>query len=65
MAELLEDDLFRQSSMSFGEHLDELRTRLFGPAFWLAGGVVIGLIIGQWVVSFIESPMQRAHEGVL
>ncbi len=60
MAELHEDDLFRKSSMSFGEHLEELRSRLFRAALWLLGGVIIGFIVGQNVVAWIEAPMQRA-----
>jgi sec-independent protein translocase protein TatC len=60
MAELHEDDLFRHSSMSFGEHLDELRRRLFRAAGWLLAGVIIGFIIGKPVVKLIEQPMESA-----
>jgi len=60
MAELHEDDLFRKSSMSFGDHLEELRKRLFRAASWLFVGVVIGFIIGKPVVKLIESPMENA-----
>lgn len=62
MAELHEDDLFRHSSMSFGEHLEELRRRLFRAAVWLLLGMVIGFIVGQPVVKMIEGPMERALE---
>ena len=62
MAELHEDDLFRHSSMSFGEHLEELRSRLFRAAMWLALGMVIGFIVGKPVVKLIEGPMERALE---
>lgn len=60
MAQLHEDDLFQHSSMSFGEHLDELRIRLFRAAGWLLVGVIIGFIIGKPVVKLIEQPMERA-----
>lgn len=60
MAESHEDDLFRKSSMSFGEHLEELRRRLFRAAMWLLGGVIIGFIFGGEVVNLIESPMEKA-----
>jgi sec-independent protein translocase protein TatC len=60
MAELLEDDLFRQSSMSFGEHLDELRRRLFRAAFWLIGGVIIGFFVSEPVAHALQDPMERA-----
>jgi sec-independent protein translocase protein TatC len=60
MAQLHEDDLFRHSSMSFGEHLEELRSRLFRAALWLLFGVIIGFIVGQPVVLLIQAPMERA-----
>lgn len=60
MAELHEDDLFRHSSMSFGEHLEELRSHLFRAAMWLLIGMVIGFIIGKPVVKLIEEPMENA-----
>jgi len=65
MAELHEDDLFRHSSMSFGEHLEELRRRLFRAAMWLFFGVVVGLYFGQNVVFLIEGPMEKALKDFL
>ena len=62
MAQLHEDDLFRHSSMSFGEHLEELRSRLFRAAVWLLIGMVIGFIVGKPVVKLIEGPMENALE---
>jgi sec-independent protein translocase protein TatC len=56
----LEDDLFRQSTMTFGEHLEELRRRLFRALFWLAIGLGVGLLIGRQVVHFIEMPLTKA-----
>ena len=60
MAELHEDDLFRQSAMSFGEHLEELRKRLFRAATWLLFGVIVGFVVGQYVVELIQAPMEDA-----
>ncbi len=60
MADTQEDDLFRHSTMTFGEHLEELRRRLFRAAGWLALGLVVGFIVGTYVVDFIQSPLQRA-----
>jgi sec-independent protein translocase protein TatC len=56
----LEDDLFRHSTMTFGEHLEELRRRLFRALFWLGIGLLIGLGIGRQVVHFIETPLTNA-----
>jgi sec-independent protein translocase protein TatC len=58
-----EDDLFRESTMTFGEHLEELRVRLFRAALWLVIGVVIGFIIGDRVVRFIQTPLTQALES--
>ena len=57
-----EDDLFRESSMTFGEHLEELRRRLVRAVFWLAIGLVVGLVIGRQVVHLIQSPLTKALE---
>ncbi len=54
------DDLFEKSSMTFGEHLEELRKTL-GKAFvWLAVGTCLGLYLAEDIVNFIESPLKAA-----
>lgn len=55
-----DDDLFKDSTMTFGEHLEELRVCLFRALAGLAIGVVIGLAMGKWVVNFFEAPMRAA-----
>jgi sec-independent protein translocase protein TatC len=55
-----EDDLFRDSTMTFGQHLEELRGCLFRSALGLALGFVIGLGVGRYVVQFIQRPLSRA-----
>ncbi len=55
-----DEDLFRESTMTFGEHLEELRQCLFRAIWGLAIGVVIGLIFGNRVVAFIQSPLEQA-----
>ncbi|MEW4454026.1 twin-arginine translocase subunit TatC [Bremerella sp. JC817] len=56
----INDDFFEGSSMSFGDHLEELRTCLFRAVIWLAVGVAVGLYFGNDVVKFIEKPIQSA-----
>lgn len=54
------DDLFEKSSMTFGEHLEELRKTL-GKAFvWLGIGTCLGLYFAEDIVRFIESPLKAA-----
>ena len=55
----LTDDLFEKSSMSFGEHLDELRKALVKAFVWLAIGTCIGLYFADDVVNFIKNPMRQ------
>jgi len=57
-----EDDLFKESTMSFGQHLAELRVCLFRAVVGLALGVVVGLAVGKQVVAFINAPLERALE---
>jgi sec-independent protein translocase protein TatC len=55
-----EDDLFRNSTMTFGQHLAELRTCLVKSAIGLLIGFIIGLTVGGYVVQFIQRPLSRA-----
>ncbi len=55
-----DEDLFRESTMTFGEHLEELRQCLFRAIWGLAIGVVIGLIFGNRVVALIQTPLEKA-----
>jgi sec-independent protein translocase protein TatC len=55
-----DDDLFSESSMSFGEHLEELRKCLFHSIYWIAFGSVFGFLLGQSVVRYIEVPVEKA-----
>ena len=57
-----ESDLFQDSTMTFGQHLEELRTCLFRAIVGLAVGCAIGLL--PWVcvpvVKFIKTPVENA-----
>jgi len=57
-----DEDLFRESTMTFGEHLEELRVCLFKALIGLIGGIIIGLMIGGDVVKLIQRPLKRALE---
>ncbi len=60
MAEPREDDLFRESTMTFGQHLEELRKCLFKALGGLLIGFLIGLTVGNHVVKFIQRPLSNA-----
>ena len=46
--------------MTFGEHLEELRTALFKAVAGLAIGVLLGLLVGKQMVGLIEAPLTEA-----
>jgi sec-independent protein translocase protein TatC len=54
------DDLFENSTMTFGEHLEELRQSLVKAILWLCGGLAIGLFFADRVILFVQSPLQEA-----
>lgn len=53
-------DLFDDSTMSFGEHLEALRTHLIRAIFGLVIAAVICLYQGEMIVNFIRRPIDRA-----
>lgn len=58
--EKYDEDLFKDTTMTFGEHLEELRTCLFKAVLGLAIGFLIGLGAGKYVVLKIQEPLQEA-----
>lgn len=54
------DDLFEQSSMSFGEHLEELRRALIKAFIWLGIGTAIGLYFSEDIVRAFQTPLEAA-----
>ena len=60
MARLDDEDLFQSSTMTFGEHLEELRTCLIRATLGLALGVLVGFFVARPFVHLIEQPLKRA-----
>ena len=56
------DDLFSDTTMSFGEHLEELRGVLVKSAIALGICFLIGLYFANKVVMQIQSPLKQALE---
>ncbi len=44
--------------MSFGEHLEELRSCLIKALLWVVVGTCVGLFFGEYVVNLIKLPLQ-------
>ncbi|MBL9084012.1 MAG: twin-arginine translocase subunit TatC [Planctomycetales bacterium] len=55
-----DEDLFAETTMTFGEHLDELRVCLFRAIVGLVLGTIVGLFLGNDVVEVIEHPLTEA-----
>jgi len=60
MARLDDEDLFQSSTMTFGEHLEELRVCLVRATAGLAVAVLLGFFVAQPFVKLIEEPLRRA-----
>ena len=55
-----DEDLFADSTMTFGEHLEELRMRLWKAILGLMAGIIIGMFLGGQVVNLIQRPLTNA-----
>ncbi len=53
-------DLFDDTTMSFGEHLEVLRVHLIKGLFGLVVGVIVSLIFGHQIIAFIRQPIDNA-----
>ncbi len=59
-ADNFDDDPFSHTTMTFGEHLEELRSSLFKAVLALFVGFLLGLSVGNYVVDLIQSPLRNA-----
>ena len=55
-----DEDLFEESRMSFGEHLEELRKVLVKALIGISIGCVIGFYFADRIVDFLTVPLDRA-----
>jgi len=55
-----DDDLFAETTMTFGEHLEELRSCLWKALIGLMFGTIIGFFLGDAVVAAIAHPLKVA-----
>lgn len=63
MAKYPNDDLFENTKMSFGEHLEELRVSLFRAVVGLVIGFAIGLLISKHIMNWMQYPLKSALEN--
>jgi len=60
MAKHPKEDLFSESTMSFGDHLEELRQCLFRGMIGLLIGVGVGIFLAKDIVKEIQMPLKEA-----
>jgi sec-independent protein translocase protein TatC len=54
------DDLFEKSSMTFGEHLEDLRAAIAKSAIWVGVGLIAGFFFASSIVRYIQTPLELA-----
>ncbi len=67
-SDLPNEDLFAGTTMTFGEHLEELRGSLFRAVIGLVIGFLLGLLVANYVVRWIQTPLKQAltnHREIL
>jgi len=58
---LPKEDLFEASTMTFGEHLEELRKSLARALVWWAAGALVALLFAaKPAVRYIQGPLEKA-----
>jgi sec-independent protein translocase protein TatC len=60
MKQKYDDDLFKDTTMTFGEHLDELRVALFKAVLGLMVGCIVGFFLADYTVALILRPLEGA-----
>ncbi|MFV2066446.1 MAG: twin-arginine translocase subunit TatC [Pirellulales bacterium] len=55
-----DEDLFENTKMTFGEHLEELRVALFKSLIAIVVGFLLGLLFAKHVVVWIQGPLEEA-----
>ena len=59
------EDLFEDTRMTFGEHLEELRKTLVKALIGLGIGVAIGLFFADEIVKYLQRPLDQAIRAFL
>ncbi|MEM8678994.1 MAG: twin-arginine translocase subunit TatC [Planctomycetota bacterium] len=59
MTGMPDDDLFSDSTMTFGEHLEDLRRALFRACAGLVVALLVSVFVADDVVRWIEQPLRK------
>ncbi|MCH2210477.1 MAG: twin-arginine translocase subunit TatC [Fuerstiella sp.] len=53
-------DLFDDTTMTFGEHLEVLRVHVWKSLIGIVIGVIVSMFIGDKIIGFLKAPIDRA-----
>ena len=53
------DDMFADTRMTFGEHIEDLRTHLIRAIYGFIAGMLIALFFAKAILGFITAPVDR------
>jgi sec-independent protein translocase protein TatC len=53
------EDLFADTRMSFGDHIEDLRSHLIRALVGFVAGVLLSFAFSNWVVEFIKAPIEH------
>ena len=59
------EDIFSDTRMSFGEHIEDLRTHLLRALFGFVIALVLSFFVGKYVLGFIARPVELALDVLL
>jgi sec-independent protein translocase protein TatC len=55
-----DDDFFADTRMSFGEHIEDLRTHLVRALKWFGLGLILGFVFAKPMLNYITAPVNAA-----
>ncbi len=57
------DDMFSDTRMTFGEHIDDLRTHLLRAIKGFILGMLVSIFLASWILEFITAPVDKQLEA--
>jgi len=60
VADNFDDNIFENTKMTFGEHLDELRATLIKSVLALVIGFLVALVFAGSIVEYVQTPLKAA-----
>lgn len=62
LSKMTQEDLFEGTSMSFGDHLEELRVALFRSLIGVIVACLFTMCVAERIVNFFQAPLTKAME---